>query len=78
MTPFSSQDVADIDELYRKRMDTVLAVDDMVGSLVQELEADGQLENGGGIPHDQFWQEVAKDRRAKRRAGSKDVSRKTR
>jgi prevent-host-death family protein len=29
-------------------------------------EANEQIEEGGGIPHDQFWREVEQSRRAKR------------
>ena len=29
-------------------------------------EAHEQIEKGGGIPHDQFWQEVERSRRVKR------------
>ena len=35
-------------------------------------EAHDQLEKGGGIPHDEFWREVAKNRRAKGRAAGRD------
>ncbi|MCA1731775.1 MAG: sulfatase, partial [Actinobacteria bacterium] len=42
---FSNKDVSSIDELYQERSETMLAVDDMVGSLVQELEDNGQLDN---------------------------------
>ena len=45
MSRFSSKDEANIDELYRERLESMLAVDDMVGSLIKELEAEGQLEN---------------------------------
>jgi N-acetylglucosamine-6-sulfatase len=45
MSRFSDEDISSIDDLYRKRLGTMLAVDDMVGSLVRELEADGQLDN---------------------------------
>ncbi len=45
MSRFSNLDVSDIDDLYRKRLGAMLAVDDMVDSLVKELEADGQLDN---------------------------------
>lgn len=42
---FSNQEVSGIDTLYRDRLDTMMSVDDMVDSLVRELEADGQLDN---------------------------------
>jgi prevent-host-death family protein len=29
-------------------------------------QAHAQIENGGGIPHEQFWREVEQSRRAKR------------
>ena len=54
MSRFSDQDasdqdasdiVSDIDTLYRNRLGTMLSVDDMVDSLIQELEAEGQLDN---------------------------------
>ena len=41
-------------------------------------EAHEQLEKGGGIPHDQFWQEVAQNRRAQGRARTKRISHKAR
>lgn len=31
-------------------------------------EAHEQIQNGGGIPHDEFWQKVEQSRRAKRPA----------
>lgn len=34
-------------------------------------EAHEQIQKGGGIPHDQFWQEVEQSRRAKRRTPSR-------
>jgi N-acetylglucosamine-6-sulfatase len=42
---FSDQDVYDVDTLYRERLGSMLSVDEMVDSIVQELEADGQLDN---------------------------------
>src|SRR4051812_49306703 len=45
MSRFSNQDVYMINDLYRKRLGTMQAVDEMVDSLLRELEADGQLEN---------------------------------
>jgi len=37
-------------------------------------EAHEQIEQGGGIPHDQFWREVAEARRTKKRASGKVIS----
>jgi len=34
-------------------------------------EAHEQIQKGGGIPHDQFWQQVEQSRRAKRRTPSR-------
>jgi N-acetylglucosamine-6-sulfatase len=42
---FSTKQVSDIDDKYRKRLESMLAVDEMVASLVQELEATDELEN---------------------------------
>ena len=42
---FSTQNANRIDKSYRLRMDSMLAVDDMVDSLIQELKAEGQLDN---------------------------------
>ncbi len=41
-------------------------------------EAHEQLEDGGGTPHEQFWQEVAQNRLAKARGRVKDIGRKAR
>jgi prevent-host-death family protein len=35
-------------------------------------EAHKQIEKGGAIPHDQFWRDVERSRRAKRHAGQRD------
>jgi arylsulfatase A-like enzyme len=43
--PVSEQEGPQIDERYRERLEATLAVDEMVGSLVEELEAAGELEN---------------------------------
>src|SRR5215208_8025780 len=43
--PLSEEDISDIDELYQKRLESMLAVDEMVASLIQELQAAGELEN---------------------------------
>ena len=45
MSRFSAQDTAGIDALYRLRMGSMLAVDEMVDSVIKELDADGQLDN---------------------------------
>src|SRR5918997_1127856 len=45
LEPVSEQEGARIDDRYRQRQESMLAVDEMVGSLVQELEAAGELEN---------------------------------
>lgn len=34
-------------------------------------EADGQIQQGAGIPHDQFWREVEQARRAKQQASGR-------
>jgi N-acetylglucosamine-6-sulfatase len=41
----SNEAIAEIDDLYRQRLESMLAVDEMVASLVEELEAAGELEN---------------------------------
>ncbi len=41
----SSGEASNIDARYRKRLNSMLAVDEMVGSLVEELEAAGELDN---------------------------------
>src|SRR5215211_6549623 len=43
--PLSDEDLSEIDELYQKRLESMLAVDEMVASLINELEAAGELEN---------------------------------
>ena len=43
--PLSEEDISEIDELYQKRLESMLAVDEMVASLIKELEAAGELEN---------------------------------
>jgi N-acetylglucosamine-6-sulfatase len=43
--PLSEEDVSNIDAYYRQRLESMLAVDEMIDSLVQELEAAGELEN---------------------------------
>jgi N-acetylglucosamine-6-sulfatase len=41
----SSGEASNIDARYRKRLNSMLAVDEMVGSLLEELEEAGELEN---------------------------------
>ncbi len=45
LEPISEQEGSRIDDRYRQRQESMLAVDEMVGSLVEELEAAGELEN---------------------------------
>src|SRR5829696_1757813 len=41
----SEEEAANIDDYYRQRLESMLAVDEMVASLVEELEAAGELDN---------------------------------
>jgi N-acetylglucosamine-6-sulfatase len=41
----SEEEASEIDDYYRQRLESMLAVDEMVGSLVDELEATGELDN---------------------------------
>ena len=41
----TEEEASNIDDYYRQRLESMLAVDEMVGSLVEELEAAGELEN---------------------------------
>ena len=41
----SVEEASNIDDYYRKRLESLLAVDEMVAALVEELEAAGELEN---------------------------------
>jgi N-acetylglucosamine-6-sulfatase len=43
--PLSEGEVSAIDERYQDRLESMLAVDEMVTSLIKELEAAGELEN---------------------------------
>jgi N-acetylglucosamine-6-sulfatase len=43
--PLSDQEISTIDNRYQKRLESMLAVDKMVASLVEELEAAGELDN---------------------------------
>ena len=45
LTPITEKESSQIDDRYRERLEATLAVDEMVGSLVDELEAAGELEN---------------------------------
>jgi N-acetylglucosamine-6-sulfatase len=45
LEPVSEQEASRIDERYQERQESMLAVDEMVGSLVDELEAAGELDN---------------------------------
>jgi N-acetylglucosamine-6-sulfatase len=42
---FDDEEISEIDNRYRDRLESMLAVDEMVASLVEELEAVGELEN---------------------------------
>lgn len=44
-SPLSSDDVREIDELHRKRLQSMLAVDEMIGRLIEDLRSSGRLEN---------------------------------
>jgi N-acetylglucosamine-6-sulfatase len=41
----SEEEVSSIDDYYRQRLESMLAVDEMVASLVEELETAGELDN---------------------------------
>jgi arylsulfatase A-like enzyme len=43
--PISEEEASNIDDYYRQRLESMLAVDEMVGALVEELEAAGELDN---------------------------------
>ncbi|HEX2097956.1 MAG TPA: sulfatase [Rubrobacteraceae bacterium] len=45
LEPVSEREASRIDERYRERLESMLAVDEMVASLVVELEAVGELDN---------------------------------
>jgi N-acetylglucosamine-6-sulfatase len=45
LEPVSEREASRIDERYRERLESMLAVDEMVASLVKELEAVGELDN---------------------------------
>ena len=42
---FSEEEVSEIDAYHQQRLESMLAVDEMVGSLVEELKAAGELDN---------------------------------
>jgi arylsulfatase A-like enzyme len=41
----SEEETSNVDDYYRQRLESMLAVDEMVASLVEELEAAGELDN---------------------------------
>ena len=41
----TEEETSNVDDYYRQRLESMLAVDEMVGSLIDELEAAGELEN---------------------------------
>ncbi|HKA33540.1 MAG TPA: sulfatase [Candidatus Binatia bacterium] len=43
--PLTSGEISEIDQMYRKRLQSMLSVDDMVAEIVQELEKHGRLHN---------------------------------
>ena len=43
--PISDEEASNIDDYYRQRLESMLAVDEMVGAVIEELEAAGELEN---------------------------------
>jgi N-acetylglucosamine-6-sulfatase len=43
--PLSESEIAAIDEQYRTRLQTMLAVDDLIGNLVEALRKSGELDN---------------------------------
>ena len=43
--PLDQRQIADMEDLYRKRLQSMLAVDDMIGRLVGTLRNSGELEN---------------------------------
>ena len=45
LAPITEDASSQIDDRYRERLEATLAVDEMVGSLVEELEAAGELDN---------------------------------
>jgi N-acetylglucosamine-6-sulfatase len=45
LTPVTEKEGSQIDDRYRERLEATLAVDEMVGSLIDELEVAGELDN---------------------------------
>jgi arylsulfatase A-like enzyme len=43
--PLTPEEIGEIDQMYRKRLQSMLSVDDMVAEIVQELEKHGRLHN---------------------------------
>jgi len=43
--PLGPEQIADAEDLYRKRLQSMLAVDDMIGKLVNALKESGELDN---------------------------------
>jgi len=43
--PLTPAEIGEIDQMYRKRLQSMLSVDDMVAEIVQELEKHGRLHN---------------------------------
>lgn len=43
--PLTPEEIGEIDRMYRKRLQSMLSVDDMVAEIVQELEKHGRLRN---------------------------------
>src|SRR5215213_6171995 len=43
--PLSEEDISEIDERYQNRLESMLAVDELVAPLIQELQAAAKLEN---------------------------------
>src|SRR5215207_11613111 len=43
--PLGPEQIADAEDLYRKRLQSMLAVDDMIGQLVNALEESGEMDN---------------------------------
>jgi arylsulfatase A-like enzyme len=44
-TPLTAEQIADLDGLYRRRVQTLQAADEAIGRLIQTLEETGELEN---------------------------------
>ncbi len=43
--PLTQEEIGEIDRMYRKRLQSMLSIDDMVAEIVQELEKHGRLHN---------------------------------